>query len=236
MEEKNKLSDIKKLINTDLGDFKTKFLKTMKKFNTRSTLQKKRKVIAFDMGSSTIKIVEGIYYKNDLTIFKYIMIPTPKGAIIDGEIKKEEELKNKLSQVLKENGIKTKDAICTTNSSLIINREISIPKVEEDEMDTVIRYEIQQYLPINLEDYILQATILNEEETDKNKKLDVRVIAYPEKLARGYYNFLLKLNLKPYTLDVNYNAINKFINYVGINNEFEHKSNDAIAFIDLGAS
>lgn len=33
------------------------------------------------MGSSTIKAVEGIYYKNDLTIEKYITIPTPKDAL-----------------------------------------------------------------------------------------------------------------------------------------------------------
>nr|WP_241407652.1 pilus assembly protein PilM [Clostridium beijerinckii] len=221
------------LMNMDLVTLKNMFSNKVNKLNLP---KKKRRVVALDLGSSAIKIVEGMYYKSDLTIFKYIIIPTPKGAIIDGEIKKEDELKNKLSQVLKENGIKTKDAICTTNSSLIINREISIPKVEEEEMDTVIRYEIQQYLPINLEDYILQGTILNKEKTDKNKKIDVRVIAYPEKLAKGYYNFLLKLNLKPYALDVNYNAINKFINYVGINNEFKHKLNDAIAFIDLGES
>ncbi|NRY59959.1 pilus assembly protein PilM [Clostridium beijerinckii] len=225
--------DFKMLMNMDLVTLKNMFSNKVNKLNLP---KKKRRVVALDLGSSAIKIVEGMYYKSDLTIFKYIIIPTPKGAIIDGEIKKEDELKNKLSQVLKENGIKTKDAICTTNSSLIINREISIPKVEEEEMDTVIRYEIQQYLPINLEDYILQGTILNKEKTDKNKKIDVRVIAYPEKLAKGYYNFLLKLNLKPYALDVNYNAINKFINYVGINNEFKHKLNDAIAFIDLGES
>lgn len=231
-----KIVNLKKILNLDIGIIISKLTQKPKKGSKVRKLDKRRKVIAFDMGSSNIKIVEGMYYKNDLTIFKYIIIPTPKDAVIDGEIKKEEELKNKLSQVLKENGIKTKDAICTTNSSLIINREILIPKVEEEEIDTVIRYEIQQYLPINLEDYILQATILDEEEIDKNKKVNMRVIAYPEKIARRYYNFLLKLNLKPYALDVNYNAINKFINYVGINNEFEHKSNDAIAFIDLGAS
>lgn len=233
-EEKRKSIDIQSLMNMDARTLKIKLLKSLKKINKLSTSEKKKKVIAFDMGSSIIKIVEGMYYKEDLSIEKYITMNTPKGAIIDGEIKKEDELKNKLSQVLKENGIKTKDVICTTNSSLIINREISIPKVEEEEMDTVIRYEIQQYLPINLEDYILQGTILNEDQT--NKKIDMRVIAYPEKIARGYYNFLLKLNLKPYALDVNYNAINKFINYVGVNNEFEYKSNDAIAFIDFGAS
>jgi type IV pilus assembly protein PilM len=223
-------------MNMDIGTLKAKFSKSLKKTNKLSAPEKKRKVVTFDMGSSTIKIVEGMYYKNDLTIDKYVTVPTPKDAIIDGEIKKEEELYNKLSRVLKENGIKAKDATCTTNSTSIINREILIPKVEEEEMDTVVRYEIQQYLPINLEDYILQVTILGEELVNETNKLNVRVIAYPEKIARGYYNLLLKLDLKPYALDVNYNAVNKFINFTGINSEFEYKSKDSVAFIDLGAS
>jgi type IV pilus assembly protein PilM len=82
----------------------------------------------------------------------------------------------------------------------------------------------------------LQVTILGEEVVNETNKLNIRVIAYPEKIARGYHNLLLKLDLKPYALDVNYNAVNKFINFTGINSEFEHKSNDSVAFIDLGAS
>lgn len=235
-ETNKKKIDIKAIMNMDLGIVKQKLLKNLKNTKQTNLSLKKRKVIAFDMGSSTIKIVEGLYYKNSLTIDKYIKIPTPKDAIVDGEIKKEVELHKKLSQVLKENGIKTKDAICTTNSSLIINREIMIPKVEKEEMETVVRYEIQQYLPINLEDYILQGTILEELEVDGAKKLNVRVIAYPDKVARGYYNLLLKLELKPYALDVNYNAVNKFINLIGLTKEYENNTNEAVAFIDLGAS
>ena len=34
--------------------------------------------------------------------------------------------------------------------------------VQEEEMETVIRYEIQQYLPINLDDYIVQYVVLDE--------------------------------------------------------------------------
>lgn len=233
--EKKKSFDIKALMNTDLGALSKRYSKNLKKTNKLKTPEKKRKVVAFDMGSSMIKIVVGMYYKNDLTIDKYIKIPTPKDAIVDGEIKKEEELYIKLNQVLIENNIKVRDAICTTNSTLIINREILIPKVNDDEIDTVVRYEIQQYLPINLEDYILQVTMLDEQGVIESDKLNVRVIAYPEKIARGYYNLLLKLNLKPYALDVNYNAVNKFINHTGINSEFEYKSEDAVAFIDMGA-
>lgn len=234
--EKGKNSiNVKDLMNMDLGELKVKLLKSLKKAKKTGTLEKKRKVVAFDMGSSMIKIVEGIYYKKDLVIDKYITVATPKDSIIDGEIKKEEELYSKLNRVLIENNIRAKDATCTTNSTLIINREILIPKVNNDEIDTVVRYEIQQYLPINLEDYILQVIILGEQSVDGTDKLNVRVIAYPEKIARGYYNLLLKMNLKPYALDVNYNAVNKFINHTGINSEFEYKFEDSVAFIDMGA-
>lgn len=234
--EKKKSIDIKALMNTDLGTLKAKLSKGLKKANKISAPEKKRKVVAFDIGSSMIKIVEGMYYKEELTIDKYITMKTPKGAVVDGEIKRSEELFNKLGQVLKENGIKAKYGICTTNSTLIINREILVPKVEEEEMDTVVRYEIQQYLPINLEDYILQVQVLSEEEINESKKLNVRVIAYPDKIARGYYDLLIKLDLKPYALDVNYNAINKFINCVDKNNEYEYNPEDSVAFIDMGAS
>lgn len=234
--EKSKQAiDFKALMNMDLKQLKSKFSKKMGKSKKLGLPEKKRKVVAFDMGSSTIKVVEGVYYKNDLTIENYIIIQTPKDAIVDGEIKKEAELYGKLSTLIKTNGINAKYGICTTNSSLIVNREILIPKVEEEEMDTVIRYEIQQYLPINLDDYILQGTIINEQEVEGALKLNVRVIAYPEKIAKGYYNLLLKLQLKPYALDVNYNAINKFINIASVKNQFENKCSDTVAFVDLGS-
>ncbi|CUU50165.1 pilus assembly protein PilM [Clostridium beijerinckii] len=234
--EDKKSIDIKALMNTDLGILKVKLSKGLKKANKISTPEKNRKVVAFDIGSSMIKIVEGMYYKEELIIDKYITMKTPKGAVVDGEIKRSEELFNKLGQVLKENGIKAKYGICTTNSTLIINREILIPRVEDEEMDTVVRYEIQQYLPINLEDYILQVQILSEEEINESRKINVRVIAYPDKIARGYYDLLIKLDLKPYALDVNYNAINKFNNCVDKNNEYEYNPEDSVAFIDMGAS
>ncbi|WP_238901259.1 pilus assembly protein PilM [Clostridium sp. YIM B02500] len=226
----------KKFKFNEFTKIKFDFLKKYVKNNKIKISEQKRKVAAFDIGSSMIKIVEGMYYKEELTIDKYITMKTPKGAVVDGEIKRSEELFNKLGQVLKENGIKAKYGICTTNSTLIINREILIPRVEDEEMDTVVRYEIQQYLPINLEDYILQVQILSEEEINESKKINVRVIAYPDKIARGYYDLLIKLDLKPYALDVNYNAINKFINCVDKNNEYEYNPEDSVAFIDMGAS
>lgn len=230
------LSKIKELMNVDIKDIKIKLLKSNNKKKYFRKAEKKRKVVAFDIGSTTTKIVEGIYFKENLSVNKFVEISTPKGTISDGAIVNKEALISRLQQTLSENSISAKEGICTNNSTSIINRELMIPKVEDDEIETVVRYEIQQYLPINLDDYVLQTNILGEEEIEGNQKLNVRAIAYPEKMARGYYELLEELNLKPYALDVNYNALNKLINYVDVINEYEYNPKESIVFIDMGAT
>ena len=228
---------VKDFMNLDINDLKAKLVKLNE--NSKSLKvkkEKKRKVVAFDIGSTNIKIAEGTYYKGVLSIEKLIDIPTPAEALIDGNIEKKELLVSVLQKVLRDNGINAKEGICTNNSSLIINREILIPDVKDEELDTVVRYEIQQYLPINLDDYVLQMTKIGEEFSDEGKKLEIRAIAYPEKMAKGYYDLLMALNLKPLALDVNYNALNKLLNHIEVINNRKLNIEESLVFIDMGAT
>lgn len=228
---------VKDFMNLDINDLKTKLAKVNEKSKSlKVKKEKKRKVVAFDIGSTNIKIAEGTYYKGILSIEKLIDIPTPAEAIIDGNIEKKELLVSILQKALNENGINAKEGICTNNSSLIINREILIPDVKDEELDTVVRYEIQQYLPINLDDYVLQMTKIGEEFSDEGKKLEIRAIAYPEKMAKGYYDLLMDLNLKPFALDVNYNALNKLLNHIEVINNCKLNIEESFVFIDMGSS
>ncbi|WP_252234500.1 pilus assembly protein PilM [Clostridium sp. ZS1] len=228
---------VKDFMNLDINDLKAKLSKANEKNKSlKAKKEKKRKVVAFDIGSTNIKIAEGTYYKGILSIENLIDIPTPAEAIIDGNIEKKELLVSILQKALNENGINAKEGICTNNSSLIINREILIPDVKEEELDTVVRYEIQQYLPINLDDYVLQMTKIGEEFSDEGKKLEIRAIAYPEKMAKGYYDLLMALNLKPFALDVNYNALNKLLNHIEVINNHKLNIEESLVFIDMGAT
>lgn len=194
----------------------------------------KKNIVAFDIGSSNIKIVEGSYNKNKLIIENCIKIVTPKNSMVEGEVAVKDAITSMIGAALRQYNIKSKDAICTTNPTSLISREIIVPKVDEDELETVVRFEIQQYLPINLDDCILQTTILSEftDELEGKKKYNVRVVVYQKRVALEYYKLLTDLNLRPYTLDVNFNALNKIINYTGLNNEYDDKS--SIAMFDMG--
>ena len=199
--------------------------------NTKEKVERPRDVIAFEIGSNTIKIVEGRYSKNRLQVYRTMNIPTPDGAVEDGRMTNEREIADALKSFLKKNNVKIKEGICTTNSSSIISREISIPiDVEADEMDTVIEYEIEQYLPIRLEDYIIQYTILDKIADTEGPKLKVNVVAFPKVIAKGYHDLLTSLEINPYVLDVNFNSLSKISSYSQITIE------GTVAFIDMGAT
>ncbi len=228
------MENSKKLIPSK-SNKKLSFTFKKKEKNKKEEKKIKKNVVAFDIGSTNIKIVEGSYNKEKLTLENCITITTPKNSMLEGEIAVKDAVITMMGAALRQYNIGAKDAICTTNPSSLISREIAVPKVEEEELETVVRFEIQQYLPINLDDCILQTTILGEftDELDGKEKYNVRVIVYQKRVALEYYKLLEELRLRPYTLDVNFNSMNKLMNYEGINKEFDN--NSSIALIDMGA-
>lgn len=223
--------DLKDLKKIKIGNSKGNNKGIMSKLNVK--IEKPRNVVSFDIGATSIKIASGKYHKDKLVINNCTEIVTPEGTIADGKLLNENQLAEMLKFSLKDIKVKAGDAIFTTNSSLIINREIMIPKVEDEELDTVIRYEIQQYLPINLNDYVIQFIVLDEIESEGGNKYRVNVIAYPDKISRDYYNLINSIGLNPYVLDVTYNSLNKIANYSELAKENEEGT---IAFIDMGGT
>jgi type IV pilus assembly protein PilM len=229
-------SKVKDLMNIDISDIKNKI--TNKPIETKIPKKKEfnKKVVSFDFGSDTTKVVVGKYSKGLLEIERLISAKTPVDAVGDGNILNQEMMSVFLEQLLTNNKINVKDAVCTNNSTSIINREVTIPAVQEDEINTVVKYEIQQYLPINMDDYIIQQTILDRFQVESKLKFKALVITYPDKLATKYYKLLSNANLKPFALDISYNSLNKLVNYGDKVNGEEYSKEQTLAFIDMGAS
>lgn len=241
------LSKLKEITSMDVKDigklFKKDKLKDLNSSYEVNRVEKKSKsrerskiVLSIDLGTNFIKLVEGKFQKNKLSLNKVIQIPTPEGCIADGKILNLQGVVDVLDFLIKENSIKAKDVIFTTNSSSIINRDILIPLVQEDEMETVIRYEIQQYLPINLDDYIIQFIILDEIVDDAGVKLKINVTSFSEKMAFEYYSIVNSLELRPYALDVTYNSVNKIANYSEYSANNGQVIGGTVAFVDMGAT
>ncbi|MDO4926256.1 MAG: type IV pilus assembly protein PilM [Turicibacter sp.] len=232
MEEKK--FDLKSILTMDINDlFKKKVGSSPKQSKVKKSKSLMKPVISFDFGSESIKVVEGRYVNGQLKVTNYLKVPT-QGVLEDGRIVNEKLLIKNLETALKEHKVKAKYAICTLNSTQIINRELFVPVVEEDELDTVVRFEIQQFLPINLSDYLIQYVILDQVEVNGEPRLKLNVVTFPEKLAATYYKVLKEVGLKPHALDVTYNSLGKLANYSKLLNEVTD-AKGAVAFVDMGA-
>ena len=232
MEEKK--FDWKSILTMDINDlFKKKVGASGKQSKVKKSKSLMKPVVSFDFGSESIKIVEGRYFNGQLKVTTYFTVPA-QGVLEDGRIVNEKLLIKNLETALKEHKVKAKYAICTLNSTQIINRELFVPVVEEDELDTVVRFEIQQFLPINLSDYLIQYVILDQVEVNGEPRLKLNVVTFPEKLAATYYKVLKEVGLKPHALDVTYNSLGKLANNSKLLNEVTD-AKGAVAFVDMGA-
>lgn len=229
------IAKLKKKGSTGVSSIKDKVANGKATYLGKGKNEKPRNVVAFEIGSKYIKIVEGKYSKDKLSVYKMAQVETPMAAIEDGAIIDERALVNVLQVAINQLGIKSKDAIVTSNSSSIIDREIIIPSVDESEMESVIKYEIQQYLPINLDEYIVEYVVVDKLVDSEGPKLKVNVISYPKDMVNGYYKLIKSLGLNPYVLDVTYNSLKKIVNHTGIirNNG---QVGGTVAFVDMGAT
>jgi len=232
-------NNLKKILNSDISSLKN-INKKSKTVQIDSKIKPKntKYVISLDIGTNKIKVVVGKYSKNKIIIKDIFLVNTPKGIINDGNILNNILMSETLQNIydLCRIKTKTKNVNCIINSTSIINREILIPAAEEDELDTLVKYEIAQYLPINLEDYILQYNLIEEIKQDEINKFKVLVVTYPDKLAKQYYEALLNAKLIPNALDITFNSLKKLLYNTTMINESEYNIKDTVAFIDMGAN
>ncbi len=186
-------------------------------------------VVSIDIGSKNIKIVEGKKEESSIRIKKNIILPTPQNAFEDGNILDIHHLKEAIKDALKEEKIKSKKVIFTVQSTSIITREFILPFAKEKEIENMIYFEIEQFLPISLEDYIIQYKILEEFVEDNVKKSRIFIAAMYKKMAESYLSLSKELNLMPQALDLNSNAIWKLFSL-----KKEREENKTIAIIDMG--
>lgn len=193
-----------------------------------------KKILSLDLGSYEIKAIEGRNTKNGIIVDNYFSIPTPEGAYMDGEILDKDLIYYVLNEELKNRKTKTKNVHLTINSSSIITREVIIPKVEEEEIENILQYQIEEYIPMNPEDYIVQFKIIGTVYEDDIEKLGILLIAIPKNIVESHFQLLKDLDLNPLVLDYQPNSIAKIIKYSSFVNDSYPTDNLTFATIDLG--
>lgn len=195
------------------------------------------KLVGVDIGSSSIKVVEGKVKGDKIHIYKMDKIPSPRGILRDGVLEQVDSIAIALKSHLKGHGIKTKDLSFVSSSSTVISRELVVPYVEkEDELRELVEHEIQQFLCINLNNYLVQFMKIEDLEIEGVEKLKILAIIYPKNIIEGYRDLTTRMMVTPHSLDLTNNSIKKVANFTQLFNSDLVDKADTNVFLDLGAN
>lgn len=191
------------------------------------------KTLSIDFGADEIKVVEGKSTKKGIIVNKDFSVKLPLDVYKDGEINDMDQMSYLLKAGLTENNITASEVHGVIKSSNIIMREITMPMVSDDHITSILSYQLEDYIPIHPEDYVVKFIKLGSVYEDNVEKVVLLLIGVPRNIVEAHFNLLKSVNLKPVALDYQGNAINKLINLGdSINDIFTNR--DTIANIDLG--
>ncbi len=154
-----------------------------------------------DMGNRYIRCAVGRLKDDALKVDITFTITLEDGVYENGVILDSGRLCSAIIANLRLYRVKAKYCVVVTESSEVLKRIISVPQVGEGDIENMLKYEVAQYLPINLDDYIMQHHILGASAEDI-EKIDVEIVVMPKELAKSHFDLLLRVNLKPLALDL----------------------------------
>lgn len=166
------------------------------------------KILSVEIGNSLTRICEMDYRIKNPKVYKYVSVPTPQGAVEDGFLTENPEFAAAVRKALNENKIKTKQVVFSVTSSKIATREVMLPVVKMNQIDSMVKANASDYFPIDLSEYELAHLVLGvvkaEGQADRFKVL---VMAAGKNLIAGYERFAELCGLHLVSLDHSGNSV-----------------------------
>lgn len=174
------------------------------------------KYLTIDIGSDMIYITEVTKIKDKVIIQNAIKLPTPKNSVEDGFIKNIDSIAHNIKIALEENNIKTRKVVFTISSSKIITREVTIPYVSEKKVALLVKMNASEYFPVNIDDYIIDYTLIEVIEEEQGKNQRILVIAAPHNILLGYADIAKILEFEIKSIDYSGNSTLQLLKKQGI--------------------
>lgn len=164
--------------------------------------------IGLDIGTNTFRGVQIVSATGKPRLEKYGAIKVPLGAVVEGEIVDVEAASFTLSQLWKSAGFNSKEVIIGLASPRVVVRLIDLPFMNEEELQNALKYQAQDYIPIPLEEAILDAKIVGEFLNENEEKMiEVLLVAAQKDLINNIVKATEAVGLKPQVIDLSGFAI-----------------------------
>ena len=153
------------------------------------------KILSIEAEASQIRVAEVEVRGKKGRIYNCFCIPAPQGAVEDGQIRDTKTLGENLKAELSQRKIKTKKVYFATGSTRIASREVRIPFVKANRIQSIVEANATDYFPIDVSKYVLSYSVVDvesqksEDGKEETKQYHLMVYAAPKAISAAYSEF-----------------------------------------------
>lgn len=157
--------------------------------------------LGLDIGSHSVKIVElGVDGQNS----KLLAIgtsPTPPQTVGSSSEADIAALGKVVQGLLRQTGVRSRAASIALPESQVFTRVISVPSLTQQELSSAIKWEAEQYIPLPLEQVVMDYSVLRDSSVTGNGMMQVLLVAAPKTLLERYVAIVEQAGLGIYGVE-----------------------------------
>ena len=161
--------------------------------------------VAFDIGSSSVKMVEATVDKNGCHLLNAGVMSLPPGAVQNNMVVEERLVAESIQKLIQAHGVKSSKVISAVPGRAVIIKKLQMPRQDEDELEANVEFEANKLIPENLENVNLDYQVLGY--LEGGNKMEVLLVAVKKEIVNSFADVIEAAGLTPAIIDVDYFAL-----------------------------
>jgi type IV pilus assembly protein PilM len=191
-----------------------------------------RNRIGLDLGSTAVRAVE-LAGGDSPTVVHAAQVPLPPGAVENGEVRDPSSVAAALRELWQRGGFKQKRVYMGVGNQRVVVREIALPYMPEKELRASLGFQVQEFIPMPVEDAVLDYDPVGEFEQDDRRMLRLLLVAAQRGMVDQMVSAALEAKLEPIGLDLVPFAMVRAVGTPSAGMNLEEGGDEAV--IDVGA-
>jgi type IV pilus assembly protein PilM len=189
--------------------------------------------VGLDIGTSGVRAAELTLGKGGATLERFGQVALPEGAVRDGEVADSDAVAAAIKQLWAQAKFSSKKVVVGVANQKVIVRQVDLPWLPTDELRKALAFQVQDYVPMPVEEAILDFHPLEEFTNDSGARmLRVLLVAAARDMVGSAIDAVHKAGLQPQMVDLTSFAVLRALTNLDTS---VVEASRAEALIDVGA-
>jgi type IV pilus assembly protein PilM len=162
-----------------------------------------RNVVGLDIGTTAVRAAEVSVRRSPMVLERFGQVALPAGAVVDGEVADPDAVAAAVKELWRQAKFRSKRVTMGVANQRVVVRLVDLPWMEPDELRRSLRFQVQEYIPIPVDDAELDFNVLDElDGPDGQRSMRVLLVAAQKDMIAGHLQAGLRAGLDPVGIDL----------------------------------